>query len=75
VERVTLCVQCQRSFHDDEGHLHPTLDGIHCPHCGALNLFVAVPPSWETYQEMLLDEQWENHHHSEDDDFYAYYVE
>ncbi|MCP4419914.1 MAG: hypothetical protein GY805_25150, partial [Chloroflexi bacterium] len=55
--------------------LHPTLDGICCPRCGAANLFVTKTPSWELFQEALLDEQWESHHHLEDNDFYTYYVE
>ena len=75
MDRVTLRTQCQREFHDDEGQLHPTLDGICCSHCGAVNLFVTEPPSWESFQETLLDDLWESHHHSEDDDFYSYYVE
>ncbi len=70
MDRVMLCNQCQRPFHNDEDNLHPTLDGICCPRCGAANLFVTKTPSWELFQEALLDEQWESHHHLEDNDFY-----
>jgi hypothetical protein len=72
---VTFCEPCGRQFHDDEGQLHPTLDAVICPHCGAVNLFVTEPLSWELFQEALRDEQWESHHHPEDDDFYPHYVE
>ena len=75
MDSVILCTQCQREFHHDEGQLHPTLDGICCPHCGVVNLFAVETPSWESFQEALLDEEWERHHHPEDDDFYIYYVE
>ncbi len=75
MDSATLCNQCQRPFHNDEGSLHPTLDGICCPRCGAVNLFISEIPSWKLFQEALLDEQWESHHHLEDNDFYTYYVE
>jgi hypothetical protein len=73
---VTFCEPCGRQFHDDEGQLHPTLDAVICPHCGAVNLFVTTEThSWESYQESLQDGRWQAHHHPEDDDFYLTYVE
>lgn len=62
---MTLCEQCQRSFSHDDAQLHPTLDGIICPVCGAVSLFVSELPSWESLQEMLRDAEWEAHHHPE----------
>jgi hypothetical protein len=68
MDEVTFCNQCQRKFDNDDGQLHPTLDAIICPHCGAVNLFEpAVIHSWESYQEALLDEEWERHHRPDDD--------
>lgn len=69
MDTSTVCVDCEQPFSHDDGHLHPTLDGIICPHCAAVNLFVTPPPSWESLQEALLDELWESHHQPETDDY------
>lgn len=62
-----VCLECQRPFRHADGQLHPILDGILCPYCGAVTLFVVHLPSWESEQEALLDAQWQRRHHPPDD--------
>ncbi len=66
---ITICADCKRPFHHDDGQLHPIQDGVICPHCAAITLFVTPPPPWESLQESLLDELWQSHHQPEADDY------
>lgn len=66
-----VCSTCNLKFNDDDGELHPTLDGIYCPRCGAVNLYAPDFSSAEDFAEAALDALWERHHCSEDDRFYA----
>ena len=69
MDTITICADCKRPFSHADGQLHPTLDGIICPHCAAINLFVTPPPSWESLQEALQDELWQSPHQPEADDY------
>ncbi len=67
-----VCTACKQRFNSDEGELHPTLDGIHCPHCSTVNLYENSSISMADVQEGMLDALWERHHCPEDDPFYPY---
>lgn len=58
--KIIKCVGCKNTFDIMEsGELHPTEDGILCPFCETLNLFVVELPTWESEQERLNDWLWE----------------
>ncbi len=63
-----MCQGCQQQFLMDEGELHPTKDGIVCPHCGAETLFTVAYPTWESWRERVHDDRWEAHHEWEEDE-------
>ena len=65
----TKCQQCKRIFANDDGELHPTLDAILCPYCGAINLFPPDSPfTWERLLEEMYDALWSAHHLPDDSD-------
>ena len=72
MDEVMVCTSCKQRFNSDEGELHPTLDGVHCPHCSAVNLYENSPVSIADVQEDMLDALWERPHRPEDDPLYLY---